>query len=66
MSESKNIAQILAKKPKRSPKRKSLLLDLDKNPKALRWLERQAAKHQCSKTSYVEALIEQDRLRGEG
>lgn len=61
-----NIAKILRQKTKPAPKKKSLLLDLEKNPKTLHWLNRQAAKHNCSKTAYVEALIEQDRIKNGG
>jgi len=49
-----------AMRPKRKTS-KTILLDFDQLPEAYRWLERQAAVHQCSKTAYVKALIEMDR-----
>lgn len=58
----KSITSVInSRRPKRKGN-KSILIDLEKNPKIGHWLARQAAKHNCSKTAYIEALIEKDRL----
>ncbi len=51
--------------PKKKGASKTILLDFSNLTEAWRWVERQAAKHRCSKTAYIRALIELDhKTRG--
>lgn len=67
MRDTNNIAKFVKNvRPKAKPTKKTMLIDLTSKPESYRWLERQAAKFKCSKTAYVEALIEQDKERNSG
>lgn len=57
------LKQIIKEMAPKKGKSRALLLEFTHSPEVWHWLERQAAVQGCSKTTYVKALIEQDRIK---